>query len=248
MASNYESGHAKNVANLGKLISSCSGYGEAYNPGNASLTISSLNTLLENAENSVNAVNAAIPGQKNAIAARRVAFNKMSDIASRIVNALKSSGVNDLTLDNASSLLRKIRGRRSSALHTEEEKKALAAEGKETKQVSASQTSFDNRLDNFDKLIKLAVSVPQYTPNEAELSSQGLEAFLSDLKTKNAAVVEATTSLNNSRMARNGLLYSKGSGLVDTAMAVKAYVKSAFGAGDPRYRQISKLSFKGYKV
>ena len=39
MASNSETGHAKNVANFEDLISFCNGYGATYNPSKEALTI-----------------------------------------------------------------------------------------------------------------------------------------------------------------------------------------------------------------
>ena len=56
-----------------------------------------------------------------------------------------------------------------SAKITDEEKKALEAEGKEVNQISATQLSYDSRLENLDKLIMLLESVPYYKPNEEVL-------------------------------------------------------------------------------
>ena len=46
MPSTSETGHAKNVANFEDLISFCNGYGAAYNPSKAALTITELNKLI----------------------------------------------------------------------------------------------------------------------------------------------------------------------------------------------------------
>jgi hypothetical protein len=43
-SSRSETGHAKNVANYGKLVSFCTGSGAAYNPSNSSLTMEALQT------------------------------------------------------------------------------------------------------------------------------------------------------------------------------------------------------------
>ena len=42
------------------------------------------------------------------------------------------------------------------------------------------------------------------------------------MKTKNTAVITATTPLINARIARNTVLYATGTGLVDTAGDVKS--------------------------
>ena len=123
----------------------------------------------------------------------------------------------------------------------------MAAEGNEQKEISSSQLSFDSRIDNFDKLISLLSTIPAYNPNEEELKITSLTAYLEDLKAKNAAVIEVATALSNARIARNEMLYKENSGLIDTALDVKSYVKSVFGAGTPQFRQVSGLEFKRYK-
>jgi len=247
MVSTSEAGHAKNVANFEHLVSYCTGYGTTYNPGNDAIKVDALTPLLTSANSSINAVNAVLPAHTNAISARDIAFKPLSKLITRLINALKSSGAAQQYIGNALSLVRKIQGRRASRKFTEEEKKALVAEGKEQYQISASQLSFDNRLDNFDKLIKLLASIPEYAPNEADLKVTALTTLFTDLKAKNKAVIDATTPLSNARIARNEILYKETTGLVDVALAVKSYVKSLFGANSSQFRQISKLKFRRYK-
>ena len=139
--------------------------------------------------------------------------------------------------------MRKIQGTRATAKKTEDEKKALLAEGIETKEVSSSQMSSDSRLENFDKLIQLLGSVTLYAPNEEDLKVTTLTALYNDLKTKNAAVVAATIPLSNARIARNEVLYKDLVGLHDLSLDVKTYIKSVFGATSPQYKQISGLKF-----
>ena len=248
MASNSETGHAKNVANFGKLVSFCTGYGTGYNPTKSTLLLSALSTMQSDSQGSVNAVNAALPAYNNAVAAREGAFKPLSKFITRVINALKAAETSPETNEKAKTLVRKLQGRRVSAKLTEEEKKALAEQGKEQAEISSSQLSFDNRIDNFDKLINLLGSIPAYNPNEEDLKVSSLTALLEDLKAKNQAVVDATTPLSNARIARNDNLYKESTGLVDVALDVKSYVKSVFGAKSPQFHQISGLEFKRYKV
>jgi len=248
MSSNIETGHAKNVANFGKLSSFCTGYGAGYNPTKSTLLLTALSTMHNDSEISINAVNSTLPAYNNAIAAREGVFKPLSKLITRVINALKAADTTPETDEKAKTLVRKLQGRRASAKLTEDEKKALAEQGKEQTEISASQLSFDNRIDNFDKLIKLLGSIPAYNPNEEDLKVTSLTALLEDLKAKNKAVVDATTPLSNARIARNDILYRVTTGLVDVALDVKSYVKSVFGAKSPQFRQISGLEFKRYKV
>jgi len=107
--------------------------------------------------------------------------------------------------------------------------------------------SYDSRLNNFDKFIKLLASVSLYAPNEDDLKVTTLTALYNDLKTKNSAVITATTPLSNARISRNDVLYKANTGLVDTAMGTKTYIKSLCGATSPQFRQVSKLEFNAVK-
>jgi len=108
--------------------------------------------------------------------------------------------------------------------------------------------SYDSRIDNLDKLIKLFSSVAAYAPNEAELKIAALTALYTDLKAKNMAVVNAETPLSNARIARNTTMYKDDIGLVDVANDVKTYIKSVFGATSPQYKQVSSLKFTKYAI
>lgn len=103
-------------------------------------------------------------------------------------------------------------------------------ENESQKSISASQMSFDNRIENMDKLIQLLTSQAGYAPNEIDLKVVTLTTLLADMKAKNTAVINAMTPLSNARIARNTLLYTTGTGLLDITVEVKKYVKSVFGA------------------
>ena len=243
MVSTNETGHQKNVANFDALIAFATGYGASYNPSKASLAIDALKALSDQAKGAINAVSAAEPAYKNAVAAREAAFAPLSKLTTRIINALKATDAAKQVVDDAKSVARKIQGTRAKAKLTDEQKKALAEQGKEVVEISTSQMSFDNRLDNFFKLTQLLASVPEYAPNETELKVDTLNRMMDDLKAKNAAVMDATTPLSNARITRNEILYKVDYGLYDVAADVKAYIKSVFGASSPQYRQVSKIKF-----
>ena len=248
MTSTNETGHAKNVSNLDDLISIITAYGATYNPTKTAIKLTALQTLSTNAKAAVNAVNAALPAYSNAVAAREVAFTPLNKLSTRVLNAIKATDTTEQVDDNARTLIRKIQGKRATPKKTEEEKAAAQAEGKEVKEISASQLSYDNRLDNFDKLIKLLSSITLYVPNEAELKVTALTTLYNDLKAKNAAVLAATTQLSITRIARNDVLYKANTGLVDIALDVKTYIKSLYGATSPQYKQVSGISFKSSKL
>lgn len=248
MTSTSETGHAKNVANFNELISFVSGYGEAYNPSKASIKLTALQTLLADAMSAMDAVNAAMPAYSNAVSAREAAFEPLNKLITRVMNAVKASDISPQVEESVKSLVRKIQGTRATAKKTDAQKAAMTAEGKEVKEISSSQMSYENRLDNFDKLIQLLSSIELYAPNEPELKITALTELYNDLKDKNKAVVNTATPLSNARIARNNIFYKADTGLMDIAADVKTYIKSLFGASSPQYKQVSKLEFKGVKI
>ena len=243
MTNTSETGHAKNVTNLESLITSIVALETSYNPSRDSIKLPALQALLTASKESLNAVNIAQATYSNAVAARKVAFEPFGKLITRVMNSLKASGTSTQVVQSARTIVRKLQGRRASAKITEEEKKALEAEGKEVNQISASQMSFDNRIENFDRLIMLLSSIPLYNPNEEELKVETLKALHNQLKEKNTEVILPIVQLSNSRMNRNKILYNENTGLVDVALDSKTYIKSIFGATSPQYKQISKLRF-----
>lgn len=247
MTSTSETGHAKNVATFDQLISFVVGYGATYNPSKAAIKLKAMQTLATQAKDAINQVNAALPAYNTAVAARVEAFEPLSKHITRVSNALKASDASPKIVETAKALVRKIQGTRATAKKTTQEIEAEKAEGKETREISSSQMSYDNRLDNLDKLIKLLAGVTQYAPNEPELKVASLTTLYNDLRTKNAAVVTVTASLSNARIARNRILYKENIGLVDVAADAKTYIKSVYGATSSEFKQVSALEFKALK-
>ena len=240
MTSTSEQGHAKNVANLETLISFCTAYGTAYNPGNSNITLSGLNTLLGDARAALQAVSTTKSALTAATNARQIAFEPLGKLATRIINALDAAGANEKLVKDARTISNKIQGRRAST----KQKTADESEAAELKQISVSQQSFDMRTDNLSKLIDLLGTEPAYNPNEPELQITGLQATLANFKAVNTAVITAFTAYYNARINRDNILYVPIIGLTDRALDVKKYVKSVYGASSPQFEQVNGIAFR----
>lgn len=243
MRSTSETGHAKNVANFEQLALSCTSLGAAYNPVNRVLSVGSISAASQEASQIMASVLSARAVLSGAVTERNSAFEPLSGLTTRIGNAVKSSGCAQQTIGQVVSIIRKIQGRRATPRVSEEEQQAAVGEGTEIITRSSSQMSFTSRIENFDALIRLLETISEYTPNETDLTLVSLQALHLDLKTKNIAVLNAEIALDNLRSQRDDLLYSKTTGIVDKAFAVKAYIKSVFGATSTQYKQVSSLRF-----
>ena len=242
MASTTETGHAKNVATFEDLISFCTGYGAAYNPSKAALKLPALNTQLTAANATLQAVKVAKTAYDNATNAREIVFKPLKTLSTKIVNALAATEAARQTVDNVKTSNLKIQGKRAKAKE-KPAAKDLAPGAEPAKTASISQQSFDKLIDHFAQLIATLTAEPKYLPNENELKLTALNTLLTDLRAKNTAVINATTAASNARIARDKALYGEGTGLVATALDVKTYVKSLFGASSPQYKQVSALKF-----
>jgi len=243
MASNSETGHAKNVANFEDMVSFVTGYGVTYNPSKIAIKLPALNTLLTSAKTSLTATNNAIIPFNNAVNARDIAFAPLSKLVTRIFASLDATDASKQVVADAKTITRKLQGKRASDKITPVADNPATPVDETAKSISASQMSFDSRIENFSKLITLLTSEPLYIPNETDVKIVTLNTLLTLLKTTNTAVINATTPASNARISRNKTLYLPVTGLYDIQLEVKKYVKSVFGARSPEYKQISGMKF-----
>jgi hypothetical protein len=243
MASNSEVGHAKNVANFQDLIAFVEGYGPTYNPSKTSLTAEQLTALHATASASLQNVINLKTAHDDAVNSRAAAFAQLPPLSTRLVNALEATDASQEKIDDAKGYNRKIQGQRA----PKKEEEPLDPNQPAPRRISASQQSYDQLIQHFEGLISVLASEPSYAPNETELQITSLQARAQDLSNKNNQEASADTAVSNARLERNRILYQENTGLVDTALDVKKYVKSLFGASSAEYNQIKGIKFKKYK-
>jgi len=245
MAAQFETGHAKNVANFNSVVSFCQGYGSTYNPALTAIQLSNLQTLAASALTALEECKSKQLDYDQAVDARMLAFAELRPLSQKMVYALKASGAPALSVEGAMTIYRKIQGRRKTAKEELPDAggDSGATPGQEQQYISVSQLSFDNVLANFSALVSLVTKVSAYQPNETALQVSSLTAYIAALQAANMQVVNSYTDWSNLRISRNELLYGSGSGLVAVAGQVKNYVKSIYGLQSPQYKQLSGLQF-----
>ncbi len=234
MPSTSETGHYRNIANFHQLTQYCSGFGAQYNPANIQIAVPGLTSLHSNANTLHQAVATARQPYVNAVNERQLRFKELPGFATRIVNALvASTGVSDLLISDARTILRKIRGSRAVSVNPDSETS-----------ISVSQRSYDMLLDHFVELVALVSAVATYTPNETELQIPNLNNAKTQATALNQSVVTASVALANARLQRNKALYADPIGLIFVAKDVKAYVKSVFGGASPEFKLVNAIRFR----
>lgn len=247
MASSVETGHAKNVDNLGDLIAGVTSFGVKYNPSNPLLALTALKTKETVARASINAVNTAAIQLANASNERENAFQPLNVLVTRAVNTLRSSQSADNTDAIIVAIARKIHGARAASSKAAAKKAAAANPEVKIETVSVSQHSYDSQVDNLDRFVESLAAIPEYNPNEEELKVATLKTVAVEFRKLNNLCNTASYALDSARAIRNTELYAPNTGLVDVALGVKSYVKALFGATSEEYKRIAKVEFRNTK-
>ncbi len=236
MSQQFETGHAKNVANFEMLIEQVITY-TAYNPSIENLGIPQLTLLYESAVTNLNTVKDKRTANKNAIAVRQNAFETLKSKTTRVINQLDVLGLNATTMNQAKSLKRLIHG------GTKKSNKQQTEGQEENNTKSTSHQSYTQTAENFSKLLQLVATVPAYNPNTDDIKLVELNAYHTSLVAVTQAVNQTEAELNTTLMERNTILYDDASGLYDRALNVKKYVKSVYGATAPEFKKVSGIKF-----
>lgn len=243
MTSTRETGHVKNVHQLEDLITYCAGYGSAYQPSKADLTVQALTQLLDNSRAAIAEVNQKQLVYNRAVYDRQIKFEPLKKLSTRLLNALMATEADDRIIEAAKALQKKIYGGRSTSIAapdpTEEGVVATA-----TKRKSVSQQSYVQLSEHFSKLILLLQSEPSYKPNEVELQVGTLMSLLVEMNALHTMVMNTDTEIKNARIRRNDLMYHAPVCLRHCANDAKRYIKSIFGATSPQYKLVTGLNFK----
>ena len=250
MASTSETGHAKNVANFESIVSFAIGYGATFNPSKVNLKVPALQTQLASCKANIAAVTTTSVAFNNAVNARIIAFFGLRKLATRLVNALDATGATIQTVKDLKTVNAKVQGSKLTKADSGKTAKTIdpnAPVVDTPKTISSAQLSYSSLIEHIATIITVLSAEPTYLPNEVDLKVVTLNTLLTNLKNTNTGVINAYTTVSNSRIARNQSLYNPTNGLCETANEVKKYVKSVYGATSPQYKQLSAIQFKTVK-
>lgn len=238
-----EQGHAKNLEHLKKARDFATSWGASYAPTNAVLSLTNMNTVITTGETVADELQAARTPYRNATAAAEDAFAPVSKRITRVMNALKVSGVPQSVIDDAQTYARKITGKTKKAPVDDPSTPDVneSATGHSTSQMSRVQ-----RIENIDSLRSLLEAQPPYKPNEADLSTATLAPWSADLAAKTEAVQTSFVPFSNKLGERDDIYYVEGTGIVPIGKLFKLYVQAAFGRDSVEWNQVKGLEFKSY--
>ena len=244
MASKSETGHAVNAANFSRIIQYCVAMGAEYTPPDAAISVANLQIAETAIKESLANYNLKAVPWMQAVNAREAAIAPLSALLTKVKNLVNACDVSQEYKDDVKSIVKEIQGVRAKAKIVTEPGDNKAPTDATVKNISAAQTGYDNRVQNFDKLIQLLKIETGYAPNENELKVTSLNTLLTDLNDKNAKVAQYLPPLENARITRNKAMYGKFKAGNELASKVKSYMKAKFGGNSKEYHNVAKWEFK----
>ncbi len=243
-----ETGHHENVRTFYKLIAFCTNCGPRYNPSPVRLQLTALQAVVAKAETCMENLQIAVGKADEAATRREKEFTGLKELLKLLRNAIQASDIPPLTIKEIVQQLNLIAGYSSPAEITPEEAAAQAAAGKKTVRTKRIKTSFSARLEEMRKMLTRMEVTQGYTPNEKELSLNGLQTLLATLQTVHDNAVGTKNTEEAMRMDQFKCLYSDPESMVNVAEGVKKYLKSIYPRTSPEYKQITDLKFNKYRV
>jgi hypothetical protein len=237
MASTSETGHAKNIANLKRLIQLLTGLGSIYNPINTNILITALQTIYDNAFAQQNAVITQKAPYTTAVANRQALFNPLNRFITKLRKVYKT--VQDITpaqLENFMTIARKIKGDRKTP------PPPTGTDGSSASH-SVAQLSFDQRTNSMQQMVTLLENTTNYNPNENEYKTATLTATQQQMLDSTETVDDTFVPYNTALSTRNQTMYTATNNLVDSCYAAKDYCFTILDTDSEEYKAIARLKF-----
>ncbi|MDR1562607.1 MAG: hypothetical protein LBS54_05950 [Dysgonamonadaceae bacterium] len=242
--STAESGTATNIANYNKLIGKFIIFGPAYNPQNDLLKIPNMQEQSAKVQHSINDVDYWLAVSKIAEEKRKQVFQILLPTVTRVPAVAIALGMLESSVKHIKEIVKKMRGVRVKPILPTPPIEEIDPK----KYISVSQTSFSEQIEHMNKLISYLEQQPKYTPAETDLKISGLNKLRDEMGATNDAAIEANNYLQEMRGIRDELMYASKTGMVDTALAAKEYVKAIFGAASWQYKEVRHIKFKNKKI
>jgi hypothetical protein len=245
MKKRSETGHEVNDSNFGRIINCAENWGTKYNPSNPDLQIANLKLFKQDMRAKLTTLYGLLAIWIPAVNDRVMLFKPLGKFITRVVNALRASNASAEIMANVETIARKLEGTRAKPKLQTLPSTPGEVTDKMIKQISASQMGFDNRTGHFEELIALLSNVPEYAPNETDLTTATLTALLTDMRNKNDSVTTNFLAVDNARIERDDLFYHNPTkNGAELAIKIKAYAKSIFGGRSPQYKQVCRYTFR----
>ncbi len=174
---------------------------------------------------------------------RQTDADELDSMAAQAVALLEAQGASAETIEDARSMVRKLRGDRKSN-PTPDNPLTLDVDESDGN-ISTSQQSNAARIAMFGELIDFLEVQPEYASvNNTGFKIAELKSFKQGVETKHLASITAATALDGSRTARNDFYYIAEKSVLNIAKRYKKLVFGAYGGDSEEYKAVSEIPFQ----
>jgi hypothetical protein len=222
-----KTGKIKTVAALDKVLQICNEHGASYNPGNESLQPTAMRSLLERAQEKVEAVNVTRTAYAMAVNARTASFTGIQKLATQVARMVSSSKASANDKEEVKMIQRKLTPARKRKSGSDSQTQPVTTEPAKGVR-STSQLDREGMMNNFHQLIQAVASIPAYKPNEPEFKVENLKAKLMQLQQECELTRTAAIRFSNARIERDQVLFGP-EGAAEITRQAKDYIRAKFG-------------------
>lgn len=236
----YETGHAKILESLGKLIARSETLDQTRLNPPPDLTLAALNTLRATATALQNQTSVSKAAWRTIALERTTEINEFETVAAQ---AVAQRGASAEAVAQARGYVRKLQGKRSSAAVADDPTTPDVDESEQS--ISASQQSSAAQIGNFNELLDFLEAQPAYAGvTKPELLVASLRARVASAQAKHEDSIEAAANFSTDRIARNKVFYLNANSICDRAKRFKRLVEGEYGADSPEYQAVNAIPFQ----
>lgn len=240
MVYNPEKTNAKNLENLHVANGIIASIGAKFNPNNSLLKAAALIDFETNFGDLLEAVNAALPVEQNAVGAQIAAFKPVSKRTTKILKAARGQNLSAEFIGHLTTTGNRLRGVKVTK-NTPDNPETTEDENK--KNHSASRRSYAGILESLDLLDEQLKSNAGYAPNEEEYKTATISAWVESLRTLHNVALDAKIATRSARSDRDSQIYNNTDGLLVRMKQLKEYAATILDENDSRLKQLNKLTF-----
>jgi hypothetical protein len=232
----------KQITSCEQLVRICESFGARYIPSNDAIKPTALSALLEQAQQSVQAVTVARQAVTFVASDRKTVYAGIPKLATRIFHAMAASEAPEQTLEDAMQIKKALAYRApQSQKNGTPQQEGSTPEVKRTGN-RAAQLNYEAKARNFSRLIECVKTLPLYAPNEPDLKLEALEAFHQKLLHLTSELIRRHAVVTEARMQRNTMLFGE-KGIRGLARMVKHYIRSAFRHNSEEVINVNRIAF-----
>ena len=237
MGRTIETGHAVNLSNCKLLIDACASFGADYSPDNTDLAITAMMAKWLAGTAGQKAYVTALESIRQPMNTRKKLFVGIIPLLTRVLGELNSTHADAQLKAEIKTIADEIHSIMIPAVKKSKGNTITIA-------ISQSHTGCVQRANSFFNLIEMLKTIPEYAPKKDFIKIPALIDVHAGMEAANNNIGALLNAADDAMLQRNYILYTPGTGIVDTALACKQYIKGSYGNNSTEYRMVTKINFR----